>query len=265
MTEFVKQGNRIFPKPNGFDYDLISGKVYNLMWDNWDSKAYLEEDGLLNIPSKVYTTQEDDYFVNRVLTYHNNSTKLTTGVMLAGTKGTGKTVTAKIIAKKSELPIIVVNENFPTRVINDFFKSFNTPVCVMLDETEKNWDTEKLLSWLDGVQSTAKKLVLMTCNEYNQINDYLKDRCSRIRYLRKYEDSENAKFIKEIIVDKGIVDTDDKLYNFMVEGFEILSIDNILSFLEELLLFPELSYEEIARDMNIELNEEATVKLKIVA
>lgn len=250
-TEFVKQGNRILSKPQGFDYSLIDDKVYNLMWDNWSDTAYLEEDGELNMPPKLYTTPEDDFFVKRVLHQYISTTKLTTGVVLAGTKGTGKTVMAKIIAEKSGLPIIVVNEKFPERAIKDFFIKFKTPVCVILDEVEKNWNTERLLSWLDGVQSTAKKLVLMTCNEYEQINEYLKDRCSRIRYLRKFEASDNVKFIKSIIADKGIVDEDGRLYEFIKTTFTTLSIDNILSFLDEVLLFPELSFEQVLQDMNI--------------
>ena len=29
MSEFIKNGDRIVTKPDGFDYDLIPGKVYN--------------------------------------------------------------------------------------------------------------------------------------------------------------------------------------------------------------------------------------------
>lgn len=52
--------------------------------------------------------------------------------MLSGIKGTGKTVMAKVIAEKSNLPIFVVDEDFPTHMINDFFRRFSTPVVVIL-------------------------------------------------------------------------------------------------------------------------------------
>lgn len=252
MSEFIKVGERIVNKPTGLDYDLINGKVYNLKWDRYNGMSYFEEDGSLSLPSKVYTTKSDDIFIKRVNTYFQKTSKLSTGVMLSGIKGTGKTVMAKVIAKNSNLPIIVVDEDYPTGRINDFFRKFETPVTIIFDEVDKHWDTEDLLGWLDGVQTNAKKLVLFTCNNEDRVNDYLKDRCSRVRYIRHFEANDNARFLREILRDKGI--TEDKIedtYTFIVNNFGLLSIDNILSFIDEKLLFPELSNEEIFNDMNI--------------
>ncbi|UVX67492.1 MAG: DnaA protein [Bacteriophage sp.] len=252
MSEFIKVGEKIVNKPTGLDYDLINGKVYNLKWDRYNGMSYFEEDGLLSLPAKVYTTKSDDVFIKRVNTYFQKTSKLSTGVMLSGIKGTGKTVMAKVIAKNSNLPIIVVDEDYPTSRINDFFRKFETPVTIIFDEVDKHWDTEDLLGWLDGVQTNAKKLVLFTCNNEDRVNDYLKDRCSRVRYIRHFEANDNARFLREILRDKGIAE--DKIkdtYTFIVNNFGLLSIDNILSFIDEKLLFPELSNEEIFNDMNI--------------
>lgn len=195
MSEFIKAGNKILNKPNGFDYDLINGKVYNLKYERYGVGSYFEEDGSLSLPKKVYTTKDDDIFIKRVNTYFEKTSKLSTGVMLSGVKGTGKTVMAKVIAKNSNLPIIVVDEDFPTSQINDFFRKFSTPVAVIFDEVDKHWDTEDLLGWLDGVQTNAKKLVLFTCNNEDRVNEYLKDRCSRVRYTRHFEANDNARFL----------------------------------------------------------------------
>lgn len=252
MSEFIKVGERIVNKPTGLDYDLVNGKVYNLKWDRYNGMSYFEEDGSLSLPSKVYTTKSDDIFIKRVNTYFQKTSKLSTGVMLSGIKGTGKTVMAKVIAKNSNLPIIVVDEEYPTGRINDFFRKFETPVTIIFDEVDKHWDTENLLGWLDGVQTNAKKLVLFTCNNEDRVNDYLKDRCSRVRYIRHFEANDNARFLREILRDKGIAeDNIEDTYAFIVNNFGLLSIDNILSFIDEKLLFPELSNEEIFNDMNI--------------
>lgn len=252
MSEFIKVGERIVNKPTGLDYDLVNGKVYNLKWDRYNGMSYFEEDGSLSLPSKVYTTKSDDIFIKRVNTYFQKTSKLSTGVMLSGIKGTGKTVMAKVIAKNSNLPIIVVDEDYPTGRINDFFRKFETPVTIIFDEVDKHWDTEDLLGWLDGVQTNAKKLVLFTCNNEDRVNDYLKDRCSRVRYIRHFEANDNARFLREILRDKGIAeDKIEDIYTFIVNNFGLLSIDNILSFIDEKLLFPELSNEEIFNDMNI--------------
>lgn len=252
MSEFIKVGEKIVNKPTGLDYDLVNGKVYNLKWDRYNGMSYFEEDGSLSLPSKVYTTKSDDIFIKRVNTYFQKTSKLSTGVMLSGIKGTGKTVMAKVIAKNSNLPIIVVDEDYPTGRINDFFRKFETPVTIIFDEVDKHWDTENLLGWLDGVQTNAKKLVLFTCNNEDRVNDYLKDRCSRVRYIRHFEANDNARFLREILRDKGIAeDNIENTYTFIVNNFGLLSIDNILSFIDEKLLFPELSNEEIFNDMNI--------------
>lgn len=252
MSEFIKVGERIINKPTGLDYDLVNGKVYNLKWDRYNGVSYFEEDGSLSLPVKVYTTKSDDIFIKRVNTYFQKTSKLSTGVMLSGIKGTGKTVMAKVIAKNSNLPIIVVDEDYPTGRINDFFRKFETPVTIIFDEVDKHWDTENLLGWLDGVQTNAKKLVLFTCNNEDRVNDYLKDRCSRVRYIRHFEANDNARFLREILRDKGIAeDNIENTYTFIVNNFGLLSIDNILSFIDEKLLFPELSNEEIFNDMNI--------------
>lgn len=252
MSEFIKVGERIVNKPTGLDYDLVNGKVYNLKWDRYNGMSYFEEDGSLSLPSKVYTTKSDNIFIKRVNTYFQKTSKLSTGVMLSGIKGTGKTVMAKVIAKNSNLPIIVVDEDYPTGRINDFFRKFETPVTIIFDEVDKHWDTEDLLGWLDGVQTNAKKLVLFTCNNEDRVNDYLKDRCSRVRYIRHFEANDNARFLREILRDKGIAeDNIENTYTFIVNNFGLLSIDNILSFIDEKLLFPELSNKEIFNDMNI--------------
>ena len=262
MSEFVKLGNKIINKPNGFDYDLIDGKIYNLKFDRFSVGAYLEEDGSLNLPNKVYLTEDDKTFVHRVNSYFQKTTKLSTGVMLSGVKGTGKTVMAKVIANNSKLPVIVVDEDFPTGRINDFFRKFEHPVAVIFDEVDKHWDTEDLLGWLDGVQTNAKKLVLFTCNNEDRVNQYLKDRCSRIRYVRHFEPSDNARFLKEIMRDKGIAESDiNPTYDFIVKNFNLLSIDNILAFLDEKLMFgSDLSNADILKDMNISTKDNEIIE-----
>ena len=113
---------------------------------------------------------------------------------------------AKVLAKESKLPIIVVGSDYPAKKLNDFFKEFNVPVCVIFDEVEKNWNTNQMLEFLDGIQATAKKLVIMTCNNLNMVSEYMQDRCSRIRYLRKYTPSDNIEIIASVVADSGVRD-----------------------------------------------------------
>lgn len=250
-TEFVKSGSRILPKPNGTDYNLINGKAYDLKWDDWSDMAYLAENGELNLPSKIYELNEDKIFKKRVLNSFNNHEN-SIGVMLAGTKGTGKTMLAKVIAKESNLPIIIVDSQFPTNRLIGFFKQFSTPVCVIFDEIEKNFNTGRMLDFLDGVEKTTKKLVLMTCNELDKVSEYLQDRCSRIRYVRKYGINDNLAFLPMLIENKEIKNAE-IVRKFVEERFKLPSIDNMNAFLNEVkdLEDEDISLDDIVKYMNI--------------
>lgn len=250
MSEFIKLGNKIITKPQGCDYDLVPGKIYNLEYDDWQGSAFLTEAESLQLPTKVYQTATDITFKKRILTYFNGTENPNTGIMLAGEKGTGKSLQAKQLAIESGLPVLIVANDFPARRLLAFAKEFKTPVCFVLDEVEKNYRTEHLLDFLDGIESTCKKLVIMTCNDTNKISEYMQDRCSRIRYLRNYTSADNLDFLPELITDLGIENAEE-VTKFIKDKFKVLSMDNIKSFLNEIKNFPELSLDEIIQFMNI--------------
>lgn len=257
-AEFIKVGNNILPKPKGADYELINGGVYDLKWDRFEGRAIFTENGKLNLPDKVYELGEDITFKTRVLNNFNKNDK-SVGIMLAGTKGTGKTMLAKVIAKESNLPIIIVDSQYPANRLVTFFKQFTTPVCIIFDEIEKNFDTSSMLDFLDGVEKTTKKLVLMTCNNLNRVSEYLQDRCSRVRYIRKYTPTDNLAFLPILIEDKQIKNTK-KVEEFIKTKFKLPSIDNINAFLNEIkeLEDEDISLDDIIKYMNINLNDSST-------
>ena len=111
MSEFIKNGSEIVTKPDGFDYDLIPGKIYNLNYNRYKDYSYIEEDGKLELPSKIYN--EDTFFIKRILDSFNTDVS-NIGVLLSGLKGSGKSLTAKLIAKRSNLPILIVSSSFPS-------------------------------------------------------------------------------------------------------------------------------------------------------
>lgn len=257
--EFLKLGNRVIVKPAGSDYSLIAGKTYDLIYDRFEGTQLLEN-GELNLPKKVYKSNKDITFIKRVTNYYNNSTDNTVGVMLAGIKGTGKTIMAKELAKESGLPIIIVSPSFPERELTRYFKKFTQEVCILLDEVEKNYDTENMLGFLDGVEKTCRKLVIMTCNSLKEVSEYMQDRCSRIRYLRKYTAEANREFVPMIVKDLEIKNPD-KVVEFINNEFKLLSMDNIFSFLREVKLLENTTenYGEIISILNVETKTNFTL------
>ena len=209
-NEFIKIGEQIIAKPKGADYDLIPGKVYDLSWNRWEDSPIFKENGELNLPKKIYSTKTDDIFKKRIITYFNKANTNTTGVMLAGTKGTGKTVMAKILAKK-------------------------------LEEFDPMFIEEPVLCE-----------VIMTCNDLSKVSQYMQDRCSRIRYLRRYSPDENAAFLPMLADDFGIKNKEE-VVKFCKENIKLLSMDNIVSFMSEVKMLEDedISLQEIINIMNI--------------
>ena len=101
--ELIKLGEKIMPKPKGLDYKLTTDKTYDLLYDRFSETVYLKENGSLNMPTKLYESEEDQKFQNTVINAFKTTTKCTTAALLSGAKGTGKSVTAKVIAIKCEL------------------------------------------------------------------------------------------------------------------------------------------------------------------
>lgn len=250
-TQFIKFEGKIIPKPEGIDCELKPGVVYTLHQSR-DYDVFLEEDKPFEFPEKYYLSDADNKFIEKVVNMYGITKNLTLGTLLSGMKGSGKTLMAKKIAVASGLPIIVIDKSVDSDEIESFFAKIHDNVCVIMDEIDKYWNTRYLLGFLDGVKPTCKKLVLCTCNNEKEIDEYLNDRCSRIRYKKKFtsltkdavlgilsdmiEDKEKAKAATEFI------------YNHI----DVVSYDNVIVFGEEIQCSPEDSYESILADMNIE-------------
>lgn len=250
-SEFIQYNGHIIPKPEGMDCCLEPGKVYSLLHDKMEGLEYLEEDKNFEFPKTYYLSDKDKKFISKSIDTFKKTDKMTTGVLLSGLKGSGKTLLAKKIAKESGLPIIVVDKSVYAEDIEMFFARMNTDVCVIFDEIDKYWTTRYLLGFLDGVKPTCKKLVLCTCNNEKEIDEYLNDRCSRIRYKKTFSglDKETVTGIINDIIsnkDKAIVAAE-----YFCTTVETISYDNVIIFGEELKNNPDDSFEEVMEFLNI--------------
>lgn len=262
--KFLKVGKSINFKFNteGLECDLTPGMVYNISVDRYTDVISLEETSGLSLPSKVYCTQRDERFIDKVINSYNLSESGFTGVMLAGLKGSGKTVMAKVIANKSGLPIINIDKNIRPYILRNLVEKLgDTSVCFLFDELDKvlaDYDDSVLLQVLDGSDTKGKHMILFTCNDDDEISEYLIDRCSRIRYWRKFDEM-SPSLIMEVLNDKLNDKKEVKsLTDFIKDNFEVCSFDNIASFVKEANDYPTTTFEELFEDMN--LSSKGTIK-----
>ena len=233
MATIIKNGNELRITSIQGTYDKLPVGVYNLELD--DSGYFLTKTADFKLPKKIYG---DMSIVDRWLhTYQTRGRNL--GVLLAGLKGGGKTITAKLLAIKSGLPIITINAPYCGSDFISFISNECLGDCVIfLDEYEKIYSKEtkdgdgdsSLLSVLDGPYQ-MHHLFILTVNSV-AVNTNLMNRPSRIFYRKNYEGltPEDIKEIAEdLLLDKSLVED---LISTTSKMFQI-SFDTLISIIEE--------------------------------
>lgn len=219
---------------------VLDDGIYNIHANPVTGELFLERIGdKFDFGFKLYGL--DETLIKHVLTtYNKQESKHNLGVLLNGAKGTGKTVTAKYLANKLGLPIIICDTPYPG--LARFLSSINHDCVFFFDEFEKNFRVigdddgnagESLLSIMDGVYNTNNcHIFILTTNEL-KVNDNLICRPSRIKYLKSFSD----------VIDKDVLNEfiDDNLKNKeykeeiaeFVSGLEIATIDIVKSIVDE--------------------------------
>ena len=171
--------------PNFKISEKLTPGIYNLELTMFGWKLVKFADNFV-FPYKLYSLEND--FVNHVIkTYNNTDGNL--GILLNGTKGTGKTVTAKVLANQLNLPVIVLKSmGDQNQSMIEYLSSINCDCILFMDEFEKNFSESDstILQIMDGVyNSSHRKVFLLTTNLMN-INENLIGRPSRIRYVKHF-------------------------------------------------------------------------------
>lgn len=228
---------------NGSEFRRVEGNItnvetlpvgiYNVDFNplsGWSLELVAEK---FEFSYKLYGLQ--NHFVQHVLKTFN-STKGNLGILLNGTKGTGKTVTAKVLANEFHLPIINVKsfgEN--NTALIEYLSSFNFDCVFFLDEFEKNWSDKdsSILQIMDGVYTSVyRRIFLLTTNE-TSINENLLSRPSRIRYVKEFGNLEKE-IVKEYLED-NLTNPEciDCIIDF-VDTLQISTIDILKSIVEDI-------------------------------
>lgn len=156
-----------------------------------------------------------------------------TSMLLYGSPGNGKTQFVKYLAKKYNLPINLVYfspeysnieistmfANIPANCIvlfEDFDTYFDGRECRMKNEHVR-FTFDSIINALDGAYNDYKGVVfIMTANDIDKIDDSLKKRPSRFKFVREFsgpdEDVRRRILIDEKLVEKSAGMTLDQVF-----------------------------------------------------
>lgn len=177
---------------------------------------------------KVYDLEED--LIQRVKrTFAEVPGNL--GILMNGTRGTGKTVTAKVMCNELNLPVIIVGKYIEGGA--EYLNSIPQDIIIFIDEYEKIFEeNHTLLSIMDGAMNSDHKRVFILTTNSLYINENLIQRPGRIRYLKTFKDLSTTA-IMEIVNDCLVrKEYTDDIIRF-VSLLEMITVDIVKTICQE--------------------------------
>jgi len=245
------------------EFDLLdNGAVYSIGIDEMGRFFLTKKSDGYKFDYKLYGLETD--FVNRVIkTYGKTQGNL--GILLNGIKGTGKTVSSKLIATKINLPIIVVDRKIDG--VHTFLNTITQDITVFIDEYEKIYgESSQMLTIMDGaLNSTYRRLFLLTTNEL-YVDRNIIERPSRVRYLKVFGNLK-PDVVEEIVDDILEYTQFKKECISFISSLETITIDIVKAVLNEVNIHEEapsafenvFNVKKIKGNYNVNLVEDGSL------
>ena len=248
MAYYLKSGTtfRVSSKESMDLHESLPVGNYTVKQDQFGN-FFLETIESFEIKGKLYGNTKRD--TQRILTTFQSRSS-STGVMLTGEKGSGKSLLAKnacFEAAKLGIPSIIINTPFHGDEFNSFMQKIDQPCIVLFDEFEKVYDSDKqesLLTLLDGV-FPSKKLFMLTCNDKWRVDVHMRNRPGRIFYMIDFK-GVDAEFIREYCNDNLLDKSQTEPLVQIAGTFDQFNFDMLKAAVEEMNRYNESPQEALS-------------------
>jgi hypothetical protein len=265
MAYFLKSGNTFtVSSKEAMDlHDFLPAGNYVVKQNPMNKQFYLEEIDSFEIKGKLYgnTTRHADRILH-TFTDRGSST----GVMLTGEKGSGKTLLTKkisILAAEQGIPTIVINAPWCGDNFNSFMQNIDQPCVILFDEFEKVYSKEEqeaILTLLDGVYP-SKKLFLLTCNDKWRVDQHMRNRPGRIFYMIDFKGLD-VDFVREYCEDNLLNKNHIQAVCNLSTIFNQFNFDMLKAMVEDMNRYDETP-QEVIRLLNAKPEFSSDVKFDI--
>lgn len=238
----IESGQSILLMDQVVSHETLPGGFYKLNWNEESGQVWLERSTEFKKPSKVYGFDDE---IRVLVKSKFMSQDRNLGMLLTGTKGQGKTFTARMVMMDLGLPVISITRSIPKSIdFVSFLAGIPGEFSLFIDEFEKlfpikdgnqnqNHTQESFLGFMDGMPTAGKIMFVLTSNE--PVSDYLINRPSRITFLKEYNDMAESVFdtiVEDLLEDKSMLEDLKSSVSLLN-----LNVDLLVSIIKDINLF----------------------------
>lgn len=236
---WVGNENALFLREKAKEFDRLENCVYKLQQTPIGEFYLTKITDTFNFDYKIYGL-ETRLIERTKKTYEATNGNL--GVLLNGIKGTGKTVSSKLIANALQQPTIIVPANYGKEG-HSFLNSIPQNITLFIDEYEKIYeDDHSLLTIMDGAENSKyRRVFLMTTNRLN-VNEYMLDRPTRVLYVQTFGNLSRQvilEILNDCVIHKHLIE---KTAMF-ISSLNIITVDIVKAICREVNIHEESPFE----------------------